>query len=120
VVDGACLPFALRRAPGDRRRQARRLVAGEVRRAAVEEDLDRLARGEELEPPEERQPVDPPRAADAGEPLRELDADAVRGPVAEVRDDEEEQPAVEATSRITSGSRRSARIGASLRLRGSY
>ena len=54
-----------------------------------------LSRREELEPAEEREPMHLLRAADPRERLVELDPHAVRRPVAGVRDDEEEEAAVE-------------------------
>ena len=57
VGDVAAALLSRRGSPGDRGLEHGRLLAGEVGGAAVEEDLDRLARGEELEPLEEGEPV---------------------------------------------------------------
>ena len=93
--DRRAAPLALGRAPADGGGQQRRLAAGEIVAAAVEEHLDRLPRRQELELAEEGEPVDPLGAADARDALAELDADTVRRAVARVLENEKQQSAVE-------------------------
>ena len=95
VGDAAAALLSRGGSPGDRRFEHRRLLAREVGGAAIEEDLDRLARGEELEPFEEGEPVVLAGSTQARERPLEADPHLVRGPVADVGDDEQKEAAVE-------------------------
>src|SRR5204863_3790194 len=81
--------------PGDGHREIGRLFAAEEERRPVEEDADPAARAEELEAAENLQAVDAPVASEAVQRLVETDADVVRGKLAEVLEDQEQQPALE-------------------------
>jgi hypothetical protein len=95
VADFAPPAVAFVRPPGDGDREPGGLFAAEQERRPVEEDPDAAARAEELEAAEDLQPVDALFTAETVERLLEADADAVRRQVAEVPDDQEQQPAFE-------------------------
>jgi len=95
VADFASAAGSVVGSPADGHGELGRLVAAEEEGRAVEEDLDPAPRTEELQPPEDLQPVDAPIASEAVERALEADAHSVRRELAEILDDQEQQPAFE-------------------------
>jgi hypothetical protein len=83
------------RSPGDGDHELGGLLAAEEEGRPVEEDVDAAVRAEKLEAAEDLQAVDALLAAEAVQRLAEADADAVSREVAEVPDDQEQQPSFE-------------------------